>query len=98
MKRVRFRFTKAKWNTKAFASIVNTIAEEFPDAEMLIVRAGQTLPILDLNVYLEDVDQEKLKEIEKKIFSILTDFDISHVVFKGAKVFEVGTSGSEGNE
>ena len=88
MKRVRIRFTKAKWPAKAFADIMDVVAEQFPDSEVLLVRAGQNIPILDINVYLKDVDEEQLKELEKKILSILTDHDISHVIYKKMKVFE----------
>ncbi len=89
MKRVRFRFTKAKWNTRALADITKVFAEEFPDSEVLIVRAGQNIPILDFNIYTEDVSEEKLKEVEKKILEVMTEHDISHIVLRGVKVFDV---------
>ncbi len=89
MKRIRFRFTKAKWNTKALADITRVFAEEFPDSEVLIVRAGQNMPILDFNIYVEDVDEEKIKKTEKRILEVMTEHDISHIVLRGVKVFDV---------
>ena len=89
MKRIRIRFTKAKWPAKAIAQILNSIAEKYPENEVLLVKAGQNVPILDINIYVENEDEEELKELEKKILSILTENDISHVVYKGIKVFEV---------
>ncbi len=89
MKRIRFRFTKAKWNTKALASITKVFAEEFPDSDVLIVRAGQNMPILDFNIYVEDVDEEKIKETEKKILEVMTEHGISHIVLRGVKIFDV---------
>jgi len=98
VKRLRFRFTKAKWNAKALAEILNSIAEVFPDSDVLIFRTGKNMPILDINVYVEEVDETKLKEAEKKIFSVLTDYDISHVVFKGIKMFEMTREGTSEQE
>ncbi|UXD22772.1 hypothetical protein IPA_08115 [Ignicoccus pacificus DSM 13166] len=89
VKRVRIRFTKAKWPSKAFAEIMNAVAEQFPDSEVLLVRAGQSIPILDINVYVEDLSDNQLKELEKRILNILTDHDISHVIYKKMKVFDV---------
>ncbi|ALU12550.1 hypothetical protein EYM_05060 [Ignicoccus islandicus DSM 13165] len=89
MKRIRIRFTKAKWPAKALAQVLSAIAEEYPDNEVLLVKAGQNVPILDINIYVEEEDEEKLKELEKKILSILAENDISHVVYKGVKVFDV---------
>jgi hypothetical protein len=89
MKRVRFRFTKAKWKSRALAELINAIAEVFPEADVLIFRAGRNMPILDINVYVDELNEASLKEAEKRIFSVLTDYDISHVVFKGIKVFDV---------
>ncbi len=92
MKRIRIRFTKAKWPAKAIAQILSAVAEEYPENEVLLVKAGQNVPILDVNVYVEEEEEEKLKELEKKILNILTENDISHVVYKGIKVFEVESS------
>jgi len=89
VKRLRLRFTKAKWKARAVADLLGAVAETFPDAEVLIFRAGKNMPIFDINVYVESVDEDKIKELEKKIFSVLTDYDVSHVVFKGTKVFDV---------
>ncbi len=91
MKRARVRFTKAKWPAKAISGIMDAVAEVFPDSEVLLVRAGGNIPILDINVYSEDFDEESLKELEKRILTTLTEHDISHVVFKGIKIFDVSS-------
>jgi len=98
LKRLRFRFTKAKWNINALKDVLGSIAESFPESEVLIFRSGRNMPILDINVYVdeEQVSDEKIKEAEKKIFSVLTDYNISHVVFRGIKIFEVSREGEEG--
>lgn len=98
MRRLRFRFTKAKWNIRALSDVLEKIAESFPEADVLIFRAGRNMPILDINVYVEEVDDNQIKEVEKKIFSVLTDHGISHVVFKGVKVFEVAKEEQETGE
>jgi len=89
MKRIRIRFTKVKWPTKAVSELMDNIAELFPDSEVLLVRAGENVPILDINVYVEDVDEEKLKELEKRILTVLAENEISHVIFKGTKIFDL---------
>ena len=88
MKRIRIRFTKVKWPAKAFSELMNNIYELFPDSEVLLVRAGENVPILDVNVYVEEIDEEKLKELEKRKLTVLAENEISHVIFKGTKVFD----------
>ncbi len=96
--RIRFRFTKAKWPSQAFAKIMDKIAEAFPENEVLIQRAGRNIPILDVNVYVDQVDEEKLKKVDEEILIVMKEYGISHVVFKGSKVFEVERKEEEREE